>query len=83
MGCRMVDFCAGYSLNTETHGSLDGLALSDQVGSIFVLLSQQTLTFLPADGAVVVRWQRRSHVLTSSTPNCVSSAPLHACKRQL
>lgn len=74
MDCSIADPASGeYSLNAETHCSLDGLAVSDQVGSIFVLLSQQTLTFLLADGAVVVHGQRRSHVLTPTTPNRVLS----------
>lgn len=63
-----------YSLNTQTHGSLDGLAVSDQVGSILVLLPQQILALLPADGAVVARrhscchGERQDNGQTSTTP---------------
>lgn len=52
---------AEYSLNTQAHGSLDGLAVSDQVGSILVLLPQQVLTLFPADGAVVTHRQSCCH----------------------
>lgn len=52
---------AEYLLDTKTHGSLDGLAVSDQVSSILVLLSQQILTLLLSHGAMVARRQSCCH----------------------
>lgn len=58
---KMLNIKREHLLNAQTHGPLDGLAVSDQVGSILVLLPQQILTFLPADGAVVAHRQSCCH----------------------
>lgn len=82
-----------YSLNTQAHGSLDGLAVSDQVRSILVLLPQQILALLLADAAVVTHRQSCCHVIRQSplwtrlttccflsTASCQRAAALHSQK---
>lgn len=53
-----------YSLHTQTHGSLNGLTVTDQVRSILVLLVKNIFTLHFANGTVVAQGQispRRSH----------------------
>lgn len=48
-------------IDTQTQGPPNGLAVSDQISSILVLLAQKLLALLLADGAVEAHRQSRSH----------------------